>query len=192
MYYHSRDLKHVKYGKVYPPPVEVLDADPINLRPAYEWLGNYCGFFPQIWLSRSRSAITGIRYESSTSILLGFEHIRGFPVRYERWESLLNPLGNRVVNSASLQRYFTEMLTETQAELEPGEQLDDFLKEWRQSNGLDNFLKRYVFIEHDQVVVPSLNLKSAKVVICRNEQQKKKLRRLGFIEDRIKVRNISA
>lgn len=187
MYYHARDLTQVHYGKVYPAPLEFVDKD---LRPAYEWLGRYCGFFPQIWLSRSRSMITGIHYDPAT-ILFGFEHIRGFPVHYGRWEYLLNPLCNLVTDNQALQRYFTEMLTETQAELEPEEQLEDFLREWQQSNGLDDFLKRYVFIEHDQVVVPSLNLKAAKQIICRNEQQKRKLRRTGFIEDRIEVRNIS-
>jgi hypothetical protein len=30
-----------------------------------------------------------------------------------------------------------------------------------------------VFIEKDQVVVPSLNLKAAKKIICRDEKQKK-------------------
>lgn len=186
MYYHCRELKYVQYGKVYPPPEEKVDQDN---RPAYEWLGKYCGFFPQIWLSISRSAITGIRYGSSTSILFGFEHVRGFPLRYDRWEYLLNPLSTGIVDSAALQRYYTEMLTETQAALEPGEQLGDFLEEWQQSNGLDDFLHRYVFIKQDQVVVPSLNLKSAKEIICRNERQKRQLRKMGFIEDRIMTQN---
>ncbi len=43
---------------------------------------------------------------------------------------------------------------------------------------------------NDQVVVPKLNLKSAKEIWVRNDRQKKKLRRMGFIEDRIKVRRI--
>jgi len=38
--------------------------------------------------------------------------------------------------------------------------------------------------------VPSLNLKTAKRIICRNERQKKALRKKGFIEDRIEIRNM--
>jgi hypothetical protein len=47
-----------------------------------------------------------------------------------------------------------------------------------------------VFVERDQFVVPSLNLKTARRILCRNERQKKALRRMGFIEDRIEVRNM--
>jgi len=38
--------------------------------------------------------------------------------------------------------------------------------------------------------VPSTNLKTAKRIICRNERQKKALRKKGFSEDRIEVRNM--
>jgi len=39
-------------------------------------------------------------------------------------------------------------------------------------------------------VVPSLNLKTARHILCRNERQKKALRQVGFIEDRIEVRKV--
>ncbi len=184
MYYHCRDLKHVKYGKVYPAPVDSLDKD---FLPAYQWLGQHCGFFPQIWLSRSVSRITGIR-NSREHILFGFEHVQGFPVSYDHWEFLLNPLLNRPKpDDQYLAEYFTELSRDLLAE---GEELDDILQQWQHSQGIDDFLQRYVFVERNQVVVPSLNLKSAKEIICRNEQQRKKLRRMGFIEDRVKIRNI--
>jgi hypothetical protein len=74
---------------------------------------------------------------------------------------------------------------------EDNEPPDGELKDWVDSGcNLDVFLKKYVFIEKDQVVVPSLNLKCAKTIICRNEKQKKALRRMGFIEDRIQIKNI--
>ena len=50
--------------------------------------------------------------------------------------------------------------------------------------------KESLFKDIDQVVVHSLNLKSAKQIIWRNEKQKKTLRKMGFIEDRIKIKNI--
>ena len=56
--------------------------------------------------------------------------------------------------------------------------------------GEEEFLKKHLFVENDQVVVPSLNLKSAKEIFCKNEKQKKALRKMGFIEDRIKIKNI--
>jgi hypothetical protein len=60
---------------------------------------------------------------------------------------------------------------------------------WRQERpNLAEFLRRHVFVERDQVVVPSLNLKTAKRILCRNERQKKQLRRMGFIEDRMEIR----
>ena len=69
--------------------------------------------------------------------------------------------------------------------------MDEETRAWDNCKGdLDLFLKKYAFIEKDQVVVPSLNLKSAKQIICRDEKQKKKLRKMGFIEDRIVIKNI--
>ena len=65
--------------------------------------------------------------------------------------------------------------------------------DWIKSDkNLDTYLKDYVFKEVDQIVVPTLNLKAAKKIICRNEKQKKKLRKMGFIEDRISIKNLKA
>jgi len=55
---------------------------------------------------------------------------------------------------------------------------------------LEKFLKKSLFVEVDQVIVPSLNLKAAKKIICRNEKQKKKLLKMGFVEDRVRIKNI--
>jgi len=54
----------------------------------------------------------------------------------------------------------------------------------------ENWRDNYLFVENDQVVVPRLNLKTAKEIICQNEKQKKRLRKIGFIKDRIHIRNI--
>ena len=88
MFYHSRDLKHVKYGKI-----EAFVGEDDWLKPAYEWLGSYCKFNPQIWLSRSNSAITGKRFREN-GILFGFDYIKGFNIDYEQWSRALNGLLN--------------------------------------------------------------------------------------------------
>jgi len=73
------------------------------------------------------------------------------------------------------------------------EDFDPEMRAWNSCNGdFDLFLKKYVFVESDQIVVPSLNLKCAKQIICKDEKQKKALRRMGFIEDRIRIKNIHA
>lgn len=180
MYYHCRELKYVTYGKVFPAPVERL-----NLTGAYRWLAKYCGFFPQVWLSRSLSKITGA-HNQSENILFGFENIQGFPVRYDHWCFLLGQLCEDT-SKTSITAYFSEMTRDMKSE---SEELDDVLKDWEKSNGLEDYLQRFLFVERDQVVVPSLNLKAAKTIICRNEKQKKTLRKMGFIDDRIEIKNV--
>ena len=183
MYYHCRELKYVQYAKVFPPPLDSLDK---HFLPAYQWLGQHCGFFPQIWLSRSTSKITGMRYHSD-NILFGFENVQGFPVRYDVWCHLLNPLMNGMRDNKPLEQYLRESLEDA---LKEDDELDEVLKGWQKSPNLHEFLQQYLFVEHDQVVFPSLNLRRAKKIICRTERQKKALRKIGFIEDRIEIRNI--
>ena len=208
MYYHCRPLKYVTYGKVFP-----YKGEDSWLMPCYKWLGNYCGYAPQIWLSRSTSDITGFRVfnalkkrksviskRSETkirndSVLFGFENIKGFPVDYDFWCSLLNDLMNikatniEEVNKALIKRLDQSVVW---AKKEDYFDEDEFSKGWDETRDLDVFLKKYLFIEKDQVVVPALNLKSAKKIICRDERQKKKLRKMGFIEDRIHIKNLKA
>ena len=181
MYYHCRPLKYVTYGKVFPTPLQDLDKD---LSQAYQWLGNYCGFFPQVWLSRSVCKITGVRYHPE-NILFGFENIQGFPVSHDHWCFMLGELNNGA-SEKSIADYFTDIIHDLKSE---GEELDGVLRDWEKSQNLEDYLQRYLFVERDQVVVPSLNLKAAKKIVCRNEQQKKKLRQMGFIEDRIRIQN---
>jgi hypothetical protein len=67
---------------------------------------------------------------------------------------------------------------------------DPIGKTWRECHDVDTVLRRHLFVERDQVVVPSLNLKAAKHIICRTEKQRKALRKMGFIEDRIEIKNL--
>jgi hypothetical protein len=62
--------------------------------------------------------------------------------------------------------------------------------DWRETGDVQHVLSKHLFVKYDQVVVPNLNLKAAKLVICRNEYQKKALRRMGFIEDRLVIRGL--
>ena len=180
MFYHSRELNHVNYGKV-----EGFVEEDDWLIPSYKWLGSYCGFYPQVWLSRSSSHITGKKFKKD-GVLFGFDYIKGFSIDYSQWEIVINALVDRT-NVRSLEKIIREYFRETNIEDDKGElkgedrmfQVRDY-EDWR-----DN----YLFIENGQVVVPKLNLKSAKEIICNNEKQKRYLRKMGFINNRIKIMN---
>lgn len=206
MYYHCRPLKYVEYGKVFP-----HEDDENGHFPAYKWLGHYCGYCPQVWLSRGDIGMTGYRGSrrakpiktrwtrvQKDDILFGFDIIQGFAVDYEFWcghflnDVINKPKAsveeiNRVV-AAWLNKYVPELREEDDEGFAAGRHPLEVAWE-RFRPDFDAFLKGYVFVERDQVVVPSLNLKVAKKVLCRDERQKKALRRLGFIEDRIVIRN---
>ena len=188
VYYHHRELRYVAYGKVGPPPVEVLDPDDAR---AYQWLGQYCGFHPQVWLSRSRSQITGFRGASfgkeaaDDGVLFGFASIQGFPLAYEFWCELrmtLINLKNLAHANDEVQKHLDWRASDPCLCEEP-ESLT-----WCKTRDVREVLSKHLFVKHDQVVVPHLNLKAAKIIICRNERQKKVLRRMGFIEDRLAIR----
>lgn len=191
MYYHHRALAYVTYGKVGLPPVETLDP---HFARAYRWLGQYCGFFPQVWLSRSRSGITGFRSPRlkkqvpSDGVLFGFESIQGFPVAYDFWCELLGTLMNSEdldrANKA-VQDYLDSLASDPDLGAEP------VSLTWRKDRDIRDVFSKHLFVKHDQVVVPNLNLKAAKVIICRNETQKRALRRMGFIDDRLVIRGWS-
>jgi len=205
MYYHCRPLKHVEYGKIFPPSDEVCDF----LHLAYRWLSNYCGYCPQVWLARSKLSITGYKNkqilkkrqnynnkrtevkERLDNILFGFDIIKGYPVNFNSWEFLLGSLINNDTfekQNADIISCMNEILKDYRNE---GEEPEGEIKNWLDSGkDLDTYLRKYVFVEVDQVVVPSLNLKAAKQIICRDEKQKKTLRKMGFIENRIHIKNI--
>jgi hypothetical protein len=194
MYYHCRPLKFVEYGKVYPPPIKEIDEFMIM---PYRWLGHYCSFFPQVWLSRSYSSITGFKNKytkEKDGILFGFDIIQGFPLSFQPWELLIGTLMNLDDHSTieQLNRKIQQDFIEIEKDcIKEKWDLDGEIKKWVDcGRNIDTYLKKHVFVEVDQVVVPSLNLKVAKKIICRDERQKKALRKMGFIEDRIQIRNI--
>ncbi len=204
MYYHTLPLKYVVYGTILP------HDDPSNqFRSAYEWLGHHCGYCPQIWLSRGDISMTGYRYRVGSvgisgsdqraerdSVLFGFDLIHGFPIDYEFWWfHVLNTALNSPPGKDEIDRWLVDRLDWWLAEstAEHGPALDPVEHRWelawrQERPNLAEFLRRHVFVERDQVVVPSLNLKTAKRILCRNERQKKQLRRMGFIEDRMEIR----
>ena len=208
MYYHSQPMKHVVYGKIggNPEPNDWFG-------PAYRWLGQHCGFFPQVWLSRGSCQITGIRRrpwklprrevrraKNRENVLFGFDTIVGFPVRYDAWymitstADLFEARFGRIADKASARRFEEWLWAEYRKSdaADAAECPED--KAWLVTYNfasVDDWLARDLFVERDQVVVPSLNLKAAKKIVCRDERQKKVLRRLGFIEDRIEIRNFA-
>lgn len=186
MYYHARDLKHVEYDKVFPAPLAVIDD---GFQNAYKWLGKYCGYCPQIWLSRSRSCLTGYKgrgwskWESDKSdkIMFGFDVIKGFPLDFDTWELILGSLMSKEKISLFMKNMY-QMIIEDGGDFGGDICIKNYVEK-----GEEFFLKNHLFVENDQVVVPSLNLKAAKVVFCKNEKQVKALRKMGFINDRIRI-----
>jgi len=185
MYYHCRPLKYVRYGKIKPPPEKVIDDDFIC---CYKWLGQYCGYCPQIWLSRSKSCLTGYRSSNSKKedfVMFGFDVIEGFCLDFDTWAIFIHSIMTfcrRKINPSLI-----EINENIYSDLK--EYLNDdggFMKNFKDKS-FEEILDKVLFVENDQVVVPSLNLKVAKQIFCRTEKVKRKLRKLGFIEDRIKI-----
>ena len=192
MYYHRIELKYVRYDKIYPPSETLLKSKEPEMLRCYRWLSHYCNFFPQMWLSRSHFTITGFKNSyNEDPILFGFEYIKGFPVDYNVWEYIMCSLMNNEKfedQNKEIIKFNNELVDDYKKD---GEEPDGEVKMWVDcGKDLDLFLKKHLFVEKDQVVLPSLNLKCAKMIICRNEKQKKALRKMGFIDDRIKIKNI--
>jgi len=141
------------------------------------------------------------------TILFGFDYIKGFPVSHLAWCIFIEALGKYRMMQDMYEE--NDVLECTEEALARGldEQIGSdpeecffwadtegygmpLYRDWVAHHDLERLLRDHLFIETDQVVVPSLNLKSAKLIICGNEKEKKHLRRLGFIEDRIEIRNV--
>lgn len=201
MYYHARELKFVEYGKVVPAPESAIESDFAN---AYRWLGKYCGFFPQVWLARSRSSLTAYRRQCGKygfgrdhkTVMFGFDNVRGFPVEFGNWHAVLNVAINLPEGTGAEQvdtvfhRNFQTPCSEEECIEFYGEDRRCWPEELRdrcKGMTVDDWLQKHLFRTEDQVVVPALNLKAAKKIFCRDERQKKALRKMGFIEDRIRI-----
>jgi hypothetical protein len=170
-----------------------MDALDPNFALAYRWLGQYCRFYPQVWLSRSQSRITGFRRVgfrkrwSVDGVLFSFESIQGFPANYDFWCELLGTLMNsKSLDHANerIQEHLADRSMDHDSELYE----EPISITWRKTGNVRSVLSEHLFVKHDQVVVPQLNLKAAKVIICKDERQKKALRQMGFIEDRLIIR----
>jgi hypothetical protein len=203
MFWHTLGLRHVRYGKVEPAPWSAVDP---RMRPVYEWLGQQVGFSPQIWLSRSQRCLSAFR-ERKDDVCFGFNIMPGaVPLDYGVWCDILHPLmrahglkpGSGPPSDASqsadglIEDSFDDLVSFLKEEGWFPCQREPHWNHWDAHHDLQALLERYLFVLNDQVVVPRLNLKSAKEIWVRNDRQKKKLRRMGFIEDRIKVRRIQS
>ena len=120
-------------------------------------------------------------------ILFGFEGIRGFPLDYDRWCELLTPLlyaPDLETSTRAIESHLDWLVSDPELRDDPA------AVTWAETRDLGAVLDRHLFVEHDQAVLPALNLKSAKTIVCGREREKKALRRMGFIEDRIQIRNV--
>jgi len=134
-----------------------------------------------------------LRRKRPSQILFGFDLIKGFPVDFDLWSITLGVFGNagRFHSLEESNRMLAAKLDDFAQWAKDDGVIDEmpFLLDWERHSDLERRLERWLFVENDQVVVPSLNLKAAKRIVCRNERQKKALRRMGFIEDRIVIKN---
>lgn len=118
-------------------------------------------------------------------VLFAFDTIQGFPLDYDFWCLLLMVFWNEK-NLKKANQAVRDLIQDHA--LDSDLQDDPITVTWHKTHNIQEVLSRHLFVKHDQIVVPQLNLKAAKQVICRNEHQKKSLRRMGFIEDRIIIR----
>jgi hypothetical protein len=219
MYQHCIPLKYVNYGKIEPYKDKSNWMLPAYTWLGFHcgycpqvWLarGNSAitGFRSKSYLKKRKMVIRNRREAKATvdSVLFEFDILPQkmvFPVDYDVWCWILGSLLN--LDSDSSKKDFDDQIrkgmdsylkTEIDYKKEKGDEYvsddPDYILEWEKFDGdVDAYVQKYLFVEKDQVVVPALNLKTAKRIICRNEKQKKKLRKLGFIEDRIKIKNVT-
>ena len=134
----------------------------------------------------------GKRKNFEPNLMFAFDIIKGFPIDFDIWSFILSPLmGCKDPikdGDDAIKKDIEEYLREEHPSKEEIQQ-DPVLRKWTNSANYEDFLVKWAFVENDQVVVPSLNLKAAKQIFCRNERQIKELRHMGFINDRIKILN---
>jgi len=213
MYFYKRSIKYVVYDEVYP-----LEGDKI-LFPAYKWLGNYCGYCPQIWLMKgdiiSKSNIVfNIKdskilnkyknlmqkrseiKEDNDNIVFEFNSIKGFCVSFQYWEFLLMflldnqcPINESLIDiNKFIKKQINEIIRNCFMNNIAIQRFCSGLQAWHSCLGkIDLFLERYLFAEADQIVVPSLDLRIANRIICKDKEQKEKLCQMGFLENRITI-----
>lgn len=145
---------------------------------AYKWLSQYCGFFPPLWISSDQDKLTGYAPRCG-KVLFGFNKVRGFPVKYDMWMVLLGTLINLDTDNF---RFIDERLVEGLNTLEEQGELT-----WSDCKTLDRFLKQRVFVDRDQFVVKSLDLRKSQLILCNDEAQRAIVSKKGFPSSRVKV-----
>src|SRR3989338_2247852 len=109
MYQHNRELKYVAYGKV----KGNIEGGDLGFQGAYRWLGHYCGFYPQVWLARGQSSITGYKEKSGIDVVLfEFDYIKGFDVDYNEWHNVMDALIDKKENFNYLEKLVRESVDE--------------------------------------------------------------------------------
>jgi hypothetical protein len=161
MYFYASDLDQAPFGWV-----KGFCERGGYYETAYKWLAQYSNFFPPIFLSSDQSKLSGYSL-SCDKILFGFKNITGFPVKYDEWIKIVGILINLDTNNF---RLIDERLLEGLSELSKLGEI-----QFNHSANLDSYLNSKVFVNYDQIVVSSLDLRKSCVIVCFNEIQKSAL-----------------
>jgi len=173
MHFYAGDLEEISYGWI-----RGHCKKGSYYETAYKWLAQYCKFFPPIFLSSDQNKLSGYT-QTCDKILFGFKNLNGFPVKYDEWVRIVGILINLDTNNF---RFIDERLVEGLKELA---KIGEICLE--PHTNLDSYLKGKVFVEYDQFVVESLDLRRSCVIVCFNEIQKSALVRKGFQSSQIKI-----
>ena len=173
MYFFASDIELIPYGWI-----RGFCRKGDYYETGFKWLSQYCKFFPPLFVSLDQNKLTGYSHQGD-KILFGFKEINGFPIKYDEWMMIVGILINLDTNNF---RYIDEKLVEGLKEL----QASGYINLSGCAN-LDEFLKKRVFVEKDQFVVNSLDLRKSSVIISLSEIQKSSLIRKGFPANSIKV-----
>jgi hypothetical protein len=145
---------------------------------AYKWLSQYCDFFPPLFISTDQSRLSGYN-QSTGKVLFGFSNVRGYPVKYDEWMRIVEVLINIDTTDFSIM----------------DRAIIDGLKDMEKVGDIDlstypsfeAYLKKAVFVESEQYVVNSLDLRKASVIVCQSEIHKSSLIRKGFPASLIRI-----
>lgn len=173
MYFYACDLEETSFGWI-----RGHCKKGSYYETAYKWLAQYCNFFPPVFLSSDQSKLSGYNNENE-KILFGFKSFNGFPIKYDEWIRISGILINLDTNNY---RFIDEKLSEGLLELAATGEI-----EFGPHTNLDQYLRSKVFVNYDQIVVESLDLRRSSVIVCFNEIQKTVLTRKGFSANQIKI-----
>jgi hypothetical protein len=187
-YHHIVPFHRVKYDVIVP--VREYSDDQWFI-PAYEWLHDRLGFWPLFvavgipsdvsmtgyqsnWRRFLGGTFQGKRYnkiyvkkgEAPNYVLFSFRHVEGVFTDYMSWHFVLGARGNR-----------------PQEDVTDNECRQLFKKSWPRSRWLHKARKERSEV---QLIAPSLDLRTACRIWCRNKATKKALEKMGFRNVRVK------